>query len=91
MSMKVKDLKEYLNNLSSEYDDCLVICQKDPEGNGYSPLSDADENAMYLPNSTWSGDVFDTRWSAEDACMSKQEWEDMKKTHPRCILLCPVN
>jgi len=91
MSMTVKDLKEYLNTLSSEYDECQVICQKDPEGNGYSPLSDVDENSIYLPDSTWSGEVMDLRWSAHEADMSEEEWEEMKNKYAKCVLLCPVN
>ena len=32
-------VKELIEGLQSEDPDRLVICQKDPEGNGYSPLA----------------------------------------------------
>ena len=53
--MNVKELKEQIANLP---DDMEVVLQKDAEGNGYSPLSGADPDAVYIPDSTWSGDVF---------------------------------
>jgi hypothetical protein len=36
--MKVRELKEMLNELGPEDDDRLVILSKDSEGNGFSPL-----------------------------------------------------
>ena len=38
-----------------------VVLQKDSEGNGYSPLAGADPEAVYIPDSTWSGDVYSNR------------------------------
>lgn len=40
-------------------DDTPLIMAKDSEGNGYSPLS-ALAQKMYMPESTWSGEVFPT-------------------------------
>jgi hypothetical protein len=85
--MNVKELKEAIADLPDEME---VILQKDSEGNGYSPLSDADANAVYVPDSTWSGDVYSMDWTAEDACMEEEEWNDMK-SQPRSLILCPVN
>lgn len=87
--MNVKELIEIL----SEFDpDAEVILQKDSEGNGYSPLSGADHDAVYVAdaNSTWSGTVYDTRWSAYDADMDEDEWEKLLK-QKRCVVLVPVN
>jgi hypothetical protein len=36
--------------------DPIVILQADPEGNGYSPAAGAEE-AVYLPDTTWRGEV----------------------------------
>lgn len=85
--MKVKDLIIELlkQNLDSE-----VILQKDSEGNGYSPLYVVDNNAIYVPNTTWSGTVYSLAWSNEDAGMSIEEWEKMKQK-PRCTVLAPTN
>jgi len=85
--MTVKELKEAIAELP---DDMEVILQKDGEGNGYSPLSGADPNAVYIPDSTWSGDVYGMDWSAEDACMSRAEWKEIK-SKPRALILYPVN
>lgn len=85
--MTVKELKESIENLP---DDMEIILQKDSEGNGYSPLSGADPDAVYIAETTWYGDVYDVNWTADDACMSEEEWE-MIKSKPRVLILHPVN
>jgi hypothetical protein len=85
--MNVKKLKELLSDLP---DDMEVVLQKDSEGNGYSPLSGGNDEAVYIPESTWSGDVYSMDWSADDACMDEEEWEDIK-AKPRALILHPVN
>ena len=85
--MKVKELIEELQKMDPESE---LICQKDSEGNGYSPLAGADPNAVYIAESTWSGDVYDTTWSAEDACMDEEEWEKLI-AGPKCVVLYPIN
>jgi len=85
--MTVKELKEAIVNLPDEME---VVLQKDAEGNGYSPLSGADPDAVYLSETTWYGDVYLMDWTADDACMTDEEWEDIK-TKPRTLILQPVN
>lgn len=86
--MTVKELKKELENLP---DDMEVILQKDSEGNGYSPLSGVDAAVVYVPDSTWSGDVYSVEeWSADDACMDEDEWAEIK-TKPRAAVLFPIN
>jgi len=85
--MNVKELIEQLMDQDLGSD---VILKKDSEGNGYSPLSKVDGDAVYVPCNSWSGDVLDTKWSAEDAGMEDDEWEAVKQ-HPRCVVLLPVN
>ena len=85
--MTVKELKQQLENLP---DDMVVILQKDSEGNGYSPLVGIDPDVVYIPDSTWSGDVYSMRWTSNDACMSEEEWEEIK-SKPRALILYPVN
>lgn len=48
-------------------DDMPVILEKDAEGNGYSPLSSADTEYLYEPESTWSGDVYPLEPEDEDS------------------------
>ena len=63
----------------------------DGEGNRYSPLSGIDPEAVYQADSTWCGDVYPKDWSAEDACMEEDEWEEFKRDTPPCIVLYPTN
>ena len=87
--MTVADLINELRKLDL---DSEVILQKDAEGNGYSPLSTVDGNAIYWSKSTWRGEVFSLDWTAEDAGFdSEQEWEGFKKSNRRCCVLAPVN
>lgn len=85
--MKVSELRDMLIGLP---DDMEVILQKDSEGNGYSPLAGGDQDCLYNPYNTWSGDVYSTDETAEDAGFDEEEWEEMKKK-PRCLVLFPIN
>lgn len=82
---------ELIEELQYYPPDALVILQKDAEGNGYSPLSGTDPYAIYIADSTWSGEVYDTRWTSEDAGLEDEEWEEMKAENPTCVILFPVN
>lgn len=86
--MNVKELKEAIANLP---DDMEVIVQKDSEGNGYSPLAGADPDAIYVPDSTYSGIAYNTDWSAEDADMPEIAWQAMIEKSPRALILHPTN
>lgn len=85
--MKVKELVKALEGLDPEAE---VIVQEDAEGNGYSPLAGADPNAIYIPESTYSGMVYDADWDAADAGMEEDEWAEVL-AKPRCVVLYPVN
>ncbi len=84
--MTVGELLETLQELPPE---TQVILQKDSEGNGYSPLS-CSGMGFYVPESTWSGYVYDIDWSPSDCCMEESEWSEMRKA-PQSIILVPVN
>lgn len=60
--MKVRELRELLAGAG---DDDEVVLAKDAEGNGYSPLAGG-WAALYVPESTWSGDVYLRELDAED-------------------------
>lgn len=85
--MKVKELMELLATFDQNAD---VILQKDAEGNSYSPLQGADHDAVYVADTTWSGTVYSTDWTADDADMDEDEWKLLKK-RGRCVVLFPVN
>jgi hypothetical protein len=74
-----------------KHPDVELILQKDAEGNGYSPLRGVDFDVVYVPDNTWSGTVYDTSWSAEDADMDEGEWKTiLRQTHMHAVLH-PVN
>lgn len=75
--MKVKKLIELLKKEDPE---AIVICQKDAEGNGHSPLSCICEDG-YIANNKWSGDRYLHGYTTEDAA------EDAVKA----VFLIPVN
>lgn len=85
--MTVKELKEAIENLPDEME---VVLQKDSEGNGYSPLAGTDSDAVYIYETIWYGDVYSMDWTADDACMSDEEWEEIK-SNPRVLVLYPMN
>ena len=85
--MKVKELLDALVNANPNAE---VILQKDSEGNGYSPLRGADLEAVYKPESTWSGSVYSLKWSAVEAGMEPKDWKKLK-SEPTCVVLYPVN
>lgn len=85
--MTVKELITILKYIEG---DTEIIIQKDSEGNEYSPLSGADSNAVYVPDSTYSGHVYNLAWSAEDANISEDEWKQLK-TNKKSLILYPIN
>ena len=85
--MNVKELKEAIAELP---DDMEIIMQKDSEGNGYSPLYGVDPDAVYVPECDWSGDVYSTKWTADEACMDEDEWKKLT-SKPKALILYPVN
>lgn len=85
--MTVKELKQAIENLPNDME---VILQKDSEGNGYSPCAGADANAIYVEDSSYSGEVYSTEWSAKDCCLEEDEWEELK-SGPRSLILYPIN
>jgi hypothetical protein len=91
MSVTLGELRSLIAEIPEEFDNAIVIVQKDAEGNDYSPLSGIDNNAIYEAECSWSGDVFSLDWSADDCCLDEDQWEEMKETLPRCIVLFPVN
>lgn len=87
--MKVKELLELLRGIDPERE---VILQKDAEGNGYSPLVGVDDNAAYIPDTTWSGDV--RRQTLSEADIARGFGEDDLTADPSAVpalVLYPVN
>lgn len=85
--MKVAELKAALEHLD---DDLEIILQRDPEGNGYSPLAGADPDAVCTTDERGRVEqVYETDWSADDCCLEEDEWAEIKK-RPRSVILWPT-
>lgn len=67
-----------------------IILQKDAEGNGYSPLRGADPDCVYVPENTYSGEVYSTNRSAKDNGLEDNEWKVLK-TKSMVLVLFPTN
>lgn len=85
--MNVKELRDLLLTLP---DDMEIILSKDSEGNNFSPLADYGDNSIYIPETTYSGLVYDDVWTAEDACMDEADWQK-HLDNPRVLVLWPTN
>lgn len=86
--MKVKDLIKELEKLDPNLQ---VILQKDGEGNGYSPLCGVEE-AVYVPDSTYSGQVHSLKYTADDTGIEEEQWKNLKKSKKnRCLVMWPIN
>ena len=66
--MKVRELIDLLAKMNPER---VVVLQKDAEGNGYSPLRGADDNARYLARCTWDGEVKRETLTDEDGATKR--------------------
>lgn len=74
-----------------ENPDVELIMQKDSEGNGYSPMAGIEFGAVYIAESTWSGELYAGTSTAEDNCMTEKEWKAAKKKHSGYAVIYPVN
>jgi methylmalonyl-CoA mutase cobalamin-binding subunit len=54
-TITVQDLIDALKECDPK---AIIICSMDSEGNGYSPLSGIDPDALYVAESQWSGQTY---------------------------------
>jgi hypothetical protein len=85
--MNVRELIEQLSTMDPEMQ---VIMQSDSEGNGYSPLAGSDPAGIYEEETSYSGTVYDAKWTADESGLDQEEWEEILKM-PRACVLFPVN
>jgi hypothetical protein len=85
--MTVGDLRDVLADYPR---DMPVVMAKDGEGNGHSPLADVDV-AMYVPDSTWSGEVYATPEEIADPDSIHTDEDEAPDGAVRVLLLGPVN
>jgi hypothetical protein len=70
----------------------VVILQKDSEGNGYSPMAEVDDNALYAPDTTYSGEVSIEKLDEKAIRQGFTEEEIFCGDDVlSCVVLCPAN
>lgn len=85
--MKVKDLIKQLQEQDPELDVCI---SSDAEGNSYSLLSDNCLSGVSIyKKDGYNVEIWDVDWTSDDACQDENDWEEMKKTYPKCIIIYP--
>jgi hypothetical protein len=84
--MKVKELIERLKTLDPE---AKVICQRDSEGNGYSPLHGYWQGA-YKARTEWWGDA-GLETLTEGNLKAGFTQEDVIEDGVRAVFLIPIN
>lgn len=86
--MKVKELKNFLENLGSDRDDDEVVMSS---GEDYSPLDAMDSEAyIYESETTWCGNIDTIRFDESERDEDEDEWAEYCKDK-RCLVLWPVN
>lgn len=80
---------ELMDYLATQPRDRKIVMSKDAEGNSYSPLADADE-AMYVADSTWSGDIYITPEELAEKA-NPADWTEAPEDAERVVVFGPVN
>lgn len=63
-----------------ENPDVELVLQADPEGNGYERVHGVDFDIVYVEGRC-EAEVYDRSWTAEEAGLDEDEWEEIKRTH----------
>lgn len=90
--MKLKELREQINSMSKDLDNCEIMLQRDSEGNGYEPARGFDPDCVFTEVGGRRGEyeVYDMKREACENGFEDDEWEKMKKdASKRCIVLYP--
>jgi len=86
--VKVIELIEILKECDP---DAIVVCQKDAEGNGYSPLADvASDNEGYIAERPWFGDRV-LRQLTQEAINDGYTEDDVDESAVPAVFLTPTN
>ena len=86
--MTLAELRAQLDALNLP-DDTIVVLAKDAEGNGHSPLVEA-EHAMYLADTTWSGERYLTE-AERQAAQDPDDYSEAPDDAVPAIFLWPTN
>lgn len=81
--MTVRELIKKLQYLDDNID---VVLQEDPTN------SDGCVNISISYGQILVDDcIYDTTWTAKEACMKNNEWEKFKKNQKKCVVICPIH
>lgn len=80
-------VNELIAELQKMDGDSRVIVSKDAEGNGFSPLSSANDGYLYEADTTWSGDIINIE---DENDYEDSDW-DYITTLPAVVVLWPIN
>lgn len=89
--MTLGDLRKAIAAIPIELDSSVVVCQKDSEGNGYSPLAGVDHECIYLAESSYSGEVMPDKINLTEYGYTQEEWDHIKRNNPKAVVLYPTN
>jgi hypothetical protein len=87
--MTLDELRAQLAKLDHLPGDTIVVLAEDAEGNGFSPLAEVEE-AMYLAESTYSGE----RYMTEELRLAQEhpdDWSECPDDAVRAVFLWPTN
>lgn len=83
--MTVEELIKELKKLDPTSE---VVLQGDEEGNFFKRLTGVDPEGIIVQFDATDFEVYDARWTADDADMTEEEW-NAYLTLPRCVVLYP--
>ena len=87
--MKVKELKKLVASIPDKMNSAGVLLQIDPEGNGYETVRGLDDSALVIRHGRREVDTYDSEWTADEAGMTEEEWEELKKDGERVVIIFP--
>lgn len=80
---------ELINHLSKVHPDTEIWLSRDPEGNGYAKLEHVQPDAIITDKASYEPTVYDRDWTAEEACMTEDEWADLNCDEVDHVVLWP--
>lgn len=82
--MTVQELIDKLSKIPGHRE---VYMSADQEGNRYNKIKRIDDNGILVDAKY--GDIFSEHFTAREAYMSEEEWEDVKTNYPRIVVIWP--
>lgn len=90
--MNLKELRDLVNSMPVELDNCKIMLQRDSEGNGYESARGVDSECVFTEEDGRRGgyEIYDMKRDAWENGFEDDEWEKLKNDpSKRCILLYP--